>query len=282
MSILSARQLRTQRDLVANSPILTYSQEDLGGLFQNIFPSIKAGLKTFVNFFDTSTSSAGKSLTGSQHDFLRELQGKRYGDILTITIPVPMGLQAPYLDYLSVLEATAEFVTQQVPEILNEYSTYVAGLVSTNHAMLESVNLNVRYVKQEKTREELTEQMAAMLNGGNISNRPMKEMVKRNTDWEKVIARADALSMQLNKIDRTALNQKVKDTYDLLDLLHKRVINGELDQVTPEVVMHLSEGAFQLGKNLEFFSVVYYRASVLNETIKTDIAHLVDCFNPVD
>jgi hypothetical protein len=282
MTILSARQLGVQRDLVKQAGILTYSQEDLSGMMTKILPSIKVGLKALVNYFDTTTSTAGTSLTGAQHTFLRDLQGRSYGDILTISMPVPMGLNAPYLDYLDVLEKAANFTCQEVPEILGEYSTYLAGLVSTNHAMLESMNLNVKYVRQEKDRELYTDRMAAMLNGGVIATRPIKEMIKRNADWEKVISRTDALSMRLNQVDRTALNKKIKDAYDLLELLNKRVVGGEMNQVTPEVVMHLSEGAYQLGKNFEFFSVVYYRASVLNATIAEDIRHLSDCFKNKD
>lgn len=279
MTILSARQLGVQRDLVAQASIYTYSQEDLSGMMTKIFPSIKSGLKTFINFFDTTGPSAGTSLSGTQQTFLRDLHGRSYGDILTISMPVPMGLNAPYLAYLDVLDIAAEFACQEVPEILNEYTTYLAGLVSTRHAMLESMNLNVKYVKQEKAREQLTEQMAACLNGGTVANRPIKDMIKRNVDWEKVIARTDALSMQMNKIDRGVLNSKIKEAYELLELLNKRVIDAEMTEVTPEVVMHLSEGAYQLGKNLEFFSVVYYRASVLNATVAEDIRHLSDCFN---
>jgi hypothetical protein len=282
MTILAARQLNTQRDLVAQANLFTYSQEDLGSMVLKIFPSIQSGLKSFINFFDVSGSKAGQSLTGSQQTFLRDIAGKNYGDIYTIGIPVPAGLSVPYLDYISVLEEAADFACTDVPMMMNEYTTYLAGLISTQHAMLESHNLNVQYVKKERDREELTEQMAACLNGGTSATRPMKAVVKRNKDWEHVIARAEAVSMRLNKIDRNELNKKIKEATELLDLLGKRVMSGELSEVSPEVVMHLSDGAFQLGKNLEFFAVVYYRACVLSETIVADINYLGECFNNRD
>jgi hypothetical protein len=282
MTILSARQLNTQRDLVAQANLYTYSQEDLGNMVTRIFPSIQSGLRAFTNFFDVSGSKAGQSLSGSQHTFLRLMAEKSYGDILTIGMPVPQGLNAPYLTYIGVLEKAADFCCTDVPAMMTEYTAYLSALVSTHHAMLESTNLNVQYVQKEKERDDLTDQMAACLNGGTVSTRPIKEMVKRNKDWELVIARADALSMRLNKVDRSELNKKIKEATDLLELLGNRVGAGELAEVSPEVIMHLSEGAFQLGKNLEFFSVVYYRACVLNETIAADIKHLDDCFNKRD
>jgi hypothetical protein len=282
MSILKARQLNTQRELVAQSNIYTYSQEDLTGMMFKIFPSIQSGVRAFINFFDVTSQKPASSLSGLEQKFLNDVKGKAYGDIYTIGIPVPQGLNAPYLHYLDVLDKAVDFASQDVPEILNEYTTYLAGLVSTQHAMLESMNLNVKYVKQEKEREQVTELMAACLNGGTTATRPIKDLVKRNNDWEKVIARTDAISMRLNQIDRGVLNKKIKEAYDLLELLGKRVSSGEMAEVSPEVIMHLSEGAYQLGKNLEFFSVVYYRVSVLNATIVADIKHLDECFKKED
>jgi hypothetical protein len=175
MTILAARQLNTQRDLVAQASLFTYSQEDLGNMVLKIFPSIQSGLRTFVNFFDVSSSKAGTSLTGSQQKFLRLIGERNYGDIYSITVPVPQGLNAPYLDYITLLEKAADFACVDVPAMLNEYTSYLAGLISTQHAMLESRNLNVQYVKKERDREELTEKMAALLNGGTVARRQAQQ-----------------------------------------------------------------------------------------------------------
>lgn len=246
---------------------------DLGSMLQKVFPTIQAGVHEFVNFFNT-TESGVQSLNQHQVTFLSALKGHSYGNLMSVSLAVPEGLAVSYVDYLDAL-APAVDMAMQIPALLTEYSSYVASLISTNSAMLESTSLELKYARDEQARQRLLDQIAACFKQGDMTALlPLSKVIRRSADWTEVVARADKLALILNNVDRNALNKQIQETTGLLDLLAKRVVSGEMKEASPEVLLHLSNGAYQIGKSLEFFSVVYYRVKVLNVVLTSNMQKL--------
>jgi hypothetical protein len=82
------------------------------------------------------------------------------------------------------------------------------------------------------------------------------------------------MSKEINKIERSHLNKKVDECVEMLDRISNRIHEGHFDKVSPAILIDLSDGAFQVASELEFYSIVYYRVLGLSESISRTIKHI--------
>lgn len=251
-------QLRIQRDIVA---LEAFAVSDVTGLLNNIFPSMK---ETFLGFMRSySPSEAAVSLSGNYKDFLKEIPKHNYTDIRSITAYVPEGLNTDYKEYGDYLQAAVAHATAVMDDVLNPYSTYLAQLV-TNHDMRLSTNtFETVYKPMEEKRDLLTKDMAGCFKKGStqsVSN--IGKVISRNADWEDLFVLCERLTQQVGKVDRVKLKKKIGECTEYLEAIERKLKRADMEGVAPQVIQNLSNGAYQVACELQFFSVVYYKVEV--------------------
>lgn len=262
-------RLRVQRDTVA---LETQFVKDIQNHLSQIFPAIRKNFDGLVSRFLPETPAIG--LTSNQHDFFREIGRRNFLDVAGITAYVPEGLSVPYIDYANELSKASERCVKILPEILSSFTMFLSQLLTQQEMKLSTILNTRRYVTLEQERAHLNERLGKCFTRGSTrTDVTIGNVVNRNADWPDVFRATDAIAIEMNNVDRKALNKQVSESVELINALMAKINRHELSGVTPAVAQNLSDGAYQVASELEFFAAVYYKSMALTASVKRTVQH---------
>ncbi|MDR3392321.1 MAG: hypothetical protein P4L77_11365 [Sulfuriferula sp.] len=260
--------LKQQREVVA---LEAYGSSDLVGLVRRVFPTIQNGLAAFKDQFGQAPAI---SITGDQKAFLRDTIAKRtYNTLEPLSAYVPEGLKVSFMEYATTLFPAVEHAMGSV-SVINTFATFLATLVSNKSSTLETASMKRIYTDLAKRRTELAQNVAKCFNNTTKTDVHVEDVIKRNSEWATVFETVEALSKDINRIERSLLQKKVAECNDLLDRIGRLIGEGHFEKVSPEVIMDLSDGAFQVAAELEFYSVIYYRVQAFTVAVSRTMEHV--------
>jgi hypothetical protein len=244
----------------------TFSVSGIVHSLQNLIPTLQKNFQGFIHGF--SKSEPAVQLKGDERDFLKQVEGRVYLNLAPLLAYVPEGLDVPYLEYLSVLQQAVMHCHETTLKTLNDYSVYLAQIITNRQLKITGMPHDAAYAKMEKTRQELTQRLAKCFKtGSSRAEATYGDVVGRNGDWAEVFKEIARIDQLVNKIDRSALHQKAEECNTQLNTIIKQIRNNEFEGAGPEVTNNLAGGAYQAGAELEFFAATYFRVMTLNTAI---------------
>jgi len=259
---MTTAAIKVQRDIIA---LETFTLTSANKMLSNFFPSMVANLKEFAERFKAENGAI--SFSSDQKRFLKKLETLNYLDIANFSVSVPDGFSSNFVDYLKDLSVASTQISAIEKEILNPFSTYLAKLISSADHRFDTSNyftlLNDYGDKREQNLINLKTHFSAKV--GTVST--LSEVVSRNADWSVVFRFDNEIMKELNSVNRTNLDKKVKEISSYLSLITDKIKKNELQGVSPEVTRSLAEGVYQVARDLEAFSIIYYQALVITTSI---------------
>jgi hypothetical protein len=251
------------RTMISNE---TFSVSGIVNSLQNLIPNLQKNFQGFIHGFSKSEPAA--QLKGNERDFLKQVEGRVYLNLSPLLAYVPEGLDVPYLEYLSVLQDAVLHCHDNTLKILNDYSVYLAQIITNRQLKITTMPLDATYAKMEKTRQDLTQRLAKCFKpGSSKAEARYGDVVGRNADWVEVFKDITRIDHLVNTIDRSVLHKKAEECNQQLNTIIKQIRNHEFEGAGPEVTNNLANGAYQAGAELEFFAATYFRVMTLNQAI---------------
>lgn len=264
-------QLRFVRDTVA---LESGFVGNMAQTLRNVFPTVTREFHEFVKnmgFVD----SAPVSFSGDKSKFEKVLQQKSFVNIAPILVTVPEGLAVPYLEYLEQLEPAVEYASSVMIQVLVPYSMYLANIVTNKDAKLSSVEFGKQHTRWEQSRNNFNTKLGSCFAPGSMrSEVPYNKAVRRNADWKEVFEKIEVISRKINSVKRTEIKQTVDSCVHMIDTIQRMIDRNELDGVTPQVSRGLAEGAYQVAREVEFFSLVYYRCLAVVGSVENTVKRI--------
>lgn len=269
----SLQTLRHHRDVVA---LETFSVQalDVTGMLKSIFPDIKKHFLEFTARF----SGTDKPVPLSRHQaaFMRLLERHNYVDIGPLTVYCPEGMKGSYLELAAALKSGAEHAAK-VMDLLNQYTTYLALLITNEYQRFSTENSVKVYQNLQEERERILKDIGACFNPGrHDSTIKYSDAVSRNKDWELVFGEVDTLSKLSNSVSREKLNAKVKEATQYIEKIMQMLKDGKMESTAHEVAQELSDGAYQIACELEFFSTMYFRVMAFNTSVNESVDKITE------
>lgn len=255
-----------------------FAVADLAALVKRAFPQMLEDFKGLMGF--TNTVEQAIQLTPDARSFVNDIARKHsYIDIAPLTAWVPQGFTGDYLSYAPSLQAQVAHVEQLLGTTLGPFTGFLAKVL-TNYDDQLSTQTN-SYIQLEKVRTTLEVDNAKHFKAGSVVvQSSLGNVVKRNADWEVVLQLTNELTTRMNKIDRRMINKKIAESADLLERLIRQIKNKKIEHLTPQVVTNISNGAFQVAKEVEFYSIVYYRVMAFSDAISKTVSATKEVFKP--
>lgn len=266
--------LRIQRDRLA---LEAMSGADIKALLTKAFPTFLTDVKGFFNQF--SPDQPAIVLTSKQQDFLRELNKHSYLDIAPLAAYVPEGLNVTYYKYSSHLLMAAMHASRVLTGPMAAYSVFLSQLISNHDQKLSTMSFAKVHSDLAKERDQLNSELGACFAKGSTKTEvTLGDVVERNGDWTHVLHNSENLTHLINSVDRKALNKKIAETVELLDKIMPMVERGELEGMSPQAMDNLTNGAYQVASELEFFAAIYYKVTAFAEALNRTMDHFHKVF----
>lgn len=247
---------------------------DVANLVRGVAHDVSEAFGDFVAHIKPTLP--GITVASNNTPFLREIVKHNYMALRPLQCFTPEGLKVTYLEYLEALAPAVEHAAAVGSNVLNPYASFLADMVTNRDGALRSKDFSASYAALGAKRELLQAQLGKCFSkGGHESSAELGKVVARMNDWQPVLAGVDACAVAINKVDRKALDKKMHECVELLDILQKKLERNEYGDVSPEVANNLASGAFQAAKELEFFSTTYYRVLTLAEAVQKTTEQLL-------
>lgn len=233
---------------------------------KDFMPGMRDSFSRYARGFSQHEPSI--ELKGDDRTFARMILAQQYLNIAPIAAYVPQGLNVHYVDYLDILLEGVKHVQDNTMRVMNDYSVFLAQII-TNREMKFSVESHeAQYKKMEVERKALISRMSdCFLKGSVRTDVTYGDVVERNGDWPEVINKSNIAMKSINLINRTALHKKADECDKYLQTIIKMISDGKFEGAGPEVTTNLSNGAYQAACELEFFTVIFFKLTVLATAI---------------
>ena len=255
----------------------SYAQESFIGDFAKrvagIFHAFKntpdlLEVKGLVKYEDQNPlSKEGKA-------FIQTVNSVAYVDLMKLSATVPEGMICTYVQILTPLLETSEYLKGIQAHVVQPYSLYLASFLSNQNTSMSSESKKFEYDKLEKARDARVAAFNKLYKADSyITQTTVGKVVDRNADWLSVLTMQQKIMTNLEAVNRKAIKSETANCVDYLALITDSLKRNKTN-TTPEAAERLSLGAYQVAKELEFFSVNYYRALGLSAAIESTMAHI--------
>lgn len=217
-------------------------------------------------------------LTAKQKEFLVKVAGRNYINLSQMPVKVPEGLRVPYLQYLHILaEATAHGV--QVVDRLSKFTVFLGQLINEHSFQLGTRFDRAYYNKLKAERDDFNRMLGDCFRAGSTqTDASYGDVVQRNSDWKPVFETLNLVSDQINHVNRRTLDKKIEEAAHYLDIIVEKASRGELAQLTPQILGELAEGSYEMGRDVEQYVNLWYKATALTESLNKTTTSLVSVY----
>lgn len=252
------------------------------GILSNMVNSIKNIFPDLINTLRSSFSHTENlpeieiKLTNDQKFLIKEISQFKYMDIAELTTMVPEGFVGNYLDYCKELIRIINEISDVNGKVLQPYSIYLSTFLTNKDAKYNTKDQTRLYNNMKNMREHHIKALGHYFkNSSTVSKAKIGQVIKRNSDFQTVYNETGIIAKKIGSINIKTLNENVKRCLDMLDMIIEKIQKNEIDHVSPEVTQNLAFGAYEVAREIEFFSMVYFKvlnlvASVDATTIKVN------------
>lgn len=250
---------------------------------------ISNGVKSIVSFFPSLLKSVSKGfakaedvkqfvpaqadnnlerLNKTEQAIADALIWMPYDDIAMLRLPVPEGFTGNYCKYFAQLLEMFSYHEQTALPAIEEYYISIAAIITNKDAKLSLKDNTIKYKALSKSREENNKEIAKHFNASSVAEYAYGKLFLNNQE----VTQAFKLMHQL---ERTLISTKVASVTDqvvkitnALQTLISMAENGTIENLSPAQLKNLSEGAYEIAAQVEFFAINYYRAQVAINSLK--------------
>jgi hypothetical protein len=263
-------ELQVQRDQIALEFI------SMGSPFERLTSFLPIAARSFnhvIGLLSTDVPAANP-LTSEQASFAKNVANRNYMNLSQMPARVPEGMKGTYLEYLHVLAEASQYASQIV-ERLSHYTVFLGALINEHDAQL-STRFDRRYYNELRAkRDDFTRMLSGLITPGSTkADTTYGAVVQRNADWKAVFENLNLVAHQINSVNKRMVNKKVEEASHYLGIIEQKIGRGELKDITPQMVTELAEGAYEIGKDVEYFVAIWYKVQAITEALNTTVTTL--------
>lgn len=231
--------------------------------FKTIIPTLCGKLHTAYSSLKTqdNLSSEVTKAKISYRQVSPKFSHASYLNYSKTLVSVPEGFKGNLLDYVQMLNEMAPEVFLQANKTLASYSFTLAAFI-TNKENKTSVQDHAHIYKNvAKQREELSAKFGVFFpKATSLSKAYLGETISRFADVDVLVQSIERLNGQRKSQNISEISESVKRCVDLLDIIVEDTQSNGLAKVSGAAALSISEGAYEIGKYVEFIAIYRYRA----------------------
>lgn len=235
-----------------------------------------SGVKKYIVGVFTPLENARIINFKQDHGIRKKLEATNYVNMTDITVFIPPGLTATWVDYLDILEDSQDLADTILTEVLRPAIVYFSQLLGTPES-LASIN-PISAAQTIGNREEkitaVRKRISESFNPGKTLDRgKYGQYFRRHAEWGEVNNRVGDLVEKITVTNPRTVSASVSELTRLMDTLIIRMKqNPEHYSLSGVKAADLAKIAMNLGKEVEFFAGHFYliqqAAAAMDETVK--------------
>lgn len=238
-----------------------------GRLLTNSSDVLMSYVSPISNFIGSSSKDSLKN-----SDYRKTLQAVKvlpfatYQDTL---IQVPEGFTGKLDVYIETLLKLHGELVAASNEVVISYTDELAIFLNNVDHRKSIKNYETFYQKLRADRTRLNKELASFFKKDNNQSRvKLGAVMARFADMDGLFANAEKLEAVHAKTELSELMTNVKHAVELLKLIQDKVENDKELNISGQMAMHISEGAYEAARYVELVSLACYNIEVGLTTVR--------------
>lgn len=258
-----------------------YAQEGLIGDFAKHVSSIFNAFRHTSDLLEVKYFARHPDqipLSKENKRFINTVNSVAYADLMMLSATVPEGMSCTYLEMLEPLLETSEYLKGIQAHVVQPYSLYLASFLSNENTSLSTETKRFEYKKLEDDRDQRLSIFSKLYDADSYNTKTtVGKVISRNADWQPALGMMQKVISNLEAVNRRAVKKEIDTCVDYLALISDSLKRNKT-RTSPEAAERLSLGAYQVAKEMEYFSISYYRALGLSAAIEDTMEHITNVY----
>lgn len=238
--------------------------------FPSIFGEINKNKEVTINLLDELQKDKDIKLDKDQIFVLKEIMRHNFTEYNSMSTMVPNGFtgQHTFIDFIKQLEHSVDHLMTIEKTVLQRFYSEISAFI-TNKGDRASLNdLSNYYTALGKKSEQDLAKIGQFFKGDDTAYLPIGKVIHRGNDLPALYRELIVLDKKINTIDRGALKDSINKISDVMDMIILNAQQNKIDYASPEIIKSISNGAYIVAKELEYYSVVFFRVIMIKESVK--------------
>lgn len=227
-----------------------------------IIPDMRNSFTTIINQF-----KIGDDINISDFSSIStKVKKVQYPQLKVIKLPCPQGLGCTYLHILQTIEPITHHLKGIYRDVLQPYNTFLASIATMDKARLDTKDFEKDYNKLRADREKHFEALSkCFVNSARHSEREYVKLFSAAEEWDECDKVSKICTDNMNSIDKEMIEISVKECNQYLEVMYDNLKGNPDAKASHEVAKRLSQGAYEIARELEFMSLIYFRLLTITE-----------------
>lgn len=225
-------------------------------------------LKEYV---PTSEDTNIFKFTSGEDKILKELATTDYEDMTKLKLWVPEGFRGNMLSYFKDLNLALDYNQDVSLPALQEFYVLIADIITNKEAKKANKDLSNQTKGYSKSRIEYNKILSSYFAPGSTqAEQEYRTLFKTNKELYECYLERHKLLKKLSQISIKAYTEQVEKIKSSMQILIDLADNGTITELSPVQAKNVSEGAYEMGYQVEFFSVNYFRSMSLANSLQAN------------
>lgn len=211
--------------------------------------------------------------TSSEDTILKELATTDYEDMTKLKLWVPEGFRGNMLSYFKDLNLALDYNQDVSLPALQEFYVLIADIITNKEAKKANKDLSNQTKGYSRSRVEYNKILSSYFASGSTqAEQEYRTLFKTNKELYECYLERHKLLKKLSQISIKAYTEQVEKIKDGMQVLIDLVDDGSIQELSPVQAKNVSEGAYEMAYQVEFFSVNYFRSMNLANSLQANEA----------
>lgn len=221
----------------------------------------------------TSEDTNVFKFTTGEDRILKELASTEYEDMAKLKLWVPEGFRGNMLSYFKDLSLALDYNQDVSLPALQEFYVLIASIITNKDAKKANKDLSNQTKGYAKSRVEYNKILASYFAPGSTqAEQEYRTLFKTNKELYDSYLERHKLLKKLSQISIKDYTEQVEKIKDGMQVLIDLVDDGSIQELSAVQVKNISEGAYEMAYQVEFFSVNYFRSMNLANSLQANEA----------
>lgn len=257
--------VRTRQAIAMEAEVLSNMVKSIAKYFPSLFEgfsAISTQLSNLVGF--TTKPAEQKELDRRQQALVDAIMPLDYSFLTGTTIPVPEGFVGRPADYARDLQDVLMYYKEISLEATKDFYVTIAAVLTNKDQKISLHDETRKFKALERQREDRNKElMKHFQRSSTMAGQKYGKLFGAHVELAQYFKEVNRLRDALPGYDLDEIRELTHRVVDTLEALINQVESGGDMRITPEVAKNLSDGAYEIAKQIEFFAINYYRAQVL-------------------
>lgn len=238
--------------------------------FPSIFGEIKKNKEVTINLLDELQKDKDIKLDKDQTFVLKEIMRHNFTEYADRPTMVPNGFtgQHTFIDFIKQLEHSVDHLMTIEKNVLQRFYSEISAFITNKGDRSSLKDLSSYYTALGKKSEQDLAKIGQFFKGDDTAYLSIGKVIHRGNDLPNLYRELISLDKKINTIDRGALKDSINKISDLMDVIIQNAQEKKIDYASPETIKSISTGAYVVAKELEYYSVVFFRVIMIKESVK--------------